>query len=149
MFLPLRSASLKPKFLPIGKLPARTLIHTPPINHETTYYASGREGLPKDREKAVHWAKKSAEQGNADAQCFLGVSYLLDGDTPQDITNGIILLRKSAEQGYANAQYLLETAYLTGHIVPKDVRTTRDWFQKAAAQGYQPAPEMLQSHELR
>ena len=38
-------------------------------------YAIGRGGLQRDGQEAVKWFTKSAEQGNADGEYFLGVMY--------------------------------------------------------------------------
>ena len=42
------------------------------------------EGVPQDDAKAVKWYRKAAEQGNADAQFFLGFMYDAGRGVPQD-----------------------------------------------------------------
>ena len=43
-------------------------------NNLALSYANG-DGVQKDSAEAATWYRKSAEQGNADAQCSLGVMY--------------------------------------------------------------------------
>ena len=51
---------------------------------------------------------KSAEQGNADAQCWLGLCYDLGKGVGQDYGEAMKWLRKAAEQGNKSAKDELE-----------------------------------------
>ncbi|PYR64584.1 MAG: hypothetical protein DMG20_16230 [Acidobacteria bacterium] len=75
------------------------------------------QGVEKDSDQAIKWYKAAADQGNADAQFFLGAIYLL----PQrDIPEGLKWLRLSADQGMQDAQFLLGMAYLKGQNFTHD-----------------------------
>lgn len=39
-------------------------------------YYSGKEGMPQDYKKAVHWFRRAAEQNSGEGQYLLGVCYL-------------------------------------------------------------------------
>jgi TPR repeat protein len=59
-------------------------------------------------ETAYYWFRKSAEQGNADSQGFVG-QYLYEGiGCTQNKEEGLKLLKKAAEQDGTIAQFYLE-----------------------------------------
>ena len=75
-----------------------------------------------------------AEQGNADAQCFLGISYDEGQGVPQDYTEAAKWYRKAAEQGHAMAQCFLGIYYDAGRGVPQNYTEAIKWYCKAAEQ---------------
>ena len=90
------------------------------------------QGVEKDSDQAIKWYKAAADQGNADAQFFLGAMYLL----PQrDIPEGLKWLKLSADQGMQDAQFLLGMAYLKGQNFTHDPVQAYMWLELAAAQG--------------
>ncbi len=76
-----------------------------------------------------------AEQGNAEAQLFLGDIYLNGLGVSQDYAQEIRWYRLAAEQGYAGAQYNLGFMYVMGRGVQQDHVQAYLWFNLAAAQG--------------
>ena len=80
--------------------------------------------------------KKSAEQGDAVAQCNLGVMYRKGNGVPQDYGKAFDWYLKSAEQGYADAQMALGLMYLKAKGVPQDYTKALEWLTKSAEQGY-------------
>src|SRR5215469_9394049 len=48
-----------------------------------------------------------AKQGNAEAQCELGIMYANGKGVPQDYTEAIKWYRLAADQGYSTAQFSL------------------------------------------
>jgi TPR repeat protein len=97
-------------------------------------YASGEFGLKRDRAQAAAWYRKAAEQGNTDAQFWLGILY----DRPDDDGNDALAVawyRKAAERGDSRAQYYLGTKYIQGRGVEKNDAQALAWFRKAAEQG--------------
>ena len=52
----------------------------------------------------MKWYRKAAEQGDADAQYNLGISYDRGEGVPQDYVEAVKWYRKAAEQGDADAQ---------------------------------------------
>jgi len=93
----------------------------------------GNEGLALT---ALREWRPLAEQGNANAQFFLGVMYDKGRGVPQDYAEAVKWLRKAAEQGVAEAQYNLGVMYDRGLGVPQDYAEAVKWSRKAAEQGY-------------
>ena len=90
----------------------------------------------KDYIEAVKWYRKAAEQGNAKAQCNLGVCYGNGRGVSKDESEAVKWYRKAAEQGNANAQFNLGVCYDNGRGVSKDESEAVKWYRKAAEQGY-------------
>lgn len=78
-----------------------------------------------------------ASNGDAEAQCKLGVYYVHGNgnDIAQDYTNAVKWFRKAAEQGNPKAQFLLGACYF-GYGVAQDYTNEFNWYRKAAEQGY-------------
>ena len=74
-----------------------------------------------DYAKALKWYRKSAEQGNAMAQCNLGFMYDEGEGVPLDFAKAMKWYRKAAEQGNTVAQLQLGLMYANCIRVPKDV----------------------------
>jgi hypothetical protein len=87
-------------------------------------YANG-QGVTKDEAEAVNWWRKSAEQGNADAQFNLGLSYDNGLGVTKDEAEAVKWYRKAAEQGNANAQSNLGFMYANATPVSRAKRGTR------------------------
>ena len=104
----------------------------------------------QDYTKAVEWFRKAAEQGDADAQCNLGICYYKGEGVPSNYDKAAEWWRKSAEQEYAKAQYYLGYCYYYGiGDVPKDLIKAVEWFRKAAEQGNKNAIESLKILETQ
>lgn len=96
-------------------------------------YAEG-EGVPKDKNEAVEWYYKAAEQGLADAQFCLGKCYEEAVKVEGHVEQAVKWFRKAAEQGHAEAQFHL------GRIYTKRGRRynragAAEWLCRAAEQG--------------
>jgi len=70
-------------------------------------YAQGN-GVPQNHTEALKWFYKAAEQGNADAQYYIGAMYAVGVDVPKDRAEASKWFRKAAEQGHENAKWFLE-----------------------------------------
>ena len=79
--------------------------------------------------------KQKAEQGDANAQCYLGYCYLNGKDVEKDPREAVKWFRKSAEQGLKEAQGYLGYCYFKGDGVEKDLREAVKWYRKSAEQG--------------
>ena len=79
--------------------------------------------------------QKVAEQGNADAQLYLGFMYEDGRGVKQDYFKAVEWYQKAAEQGYADAQFFLSNMYYAGKGVKQDYFKAVEWYQKAAEQG--------------
>ena len=78
---------------------------------------------------------KSAEQGDADAQCNLGLCYEYGDGVEKDFREAVRWYRKSAEQGNAVAQFALGGCYKKGYGVEKDLGKAWRWLRNAAGRG--------------
>jgi len=85
-----------------------------------------------DYKAAYDEFKPLAEQGNAEAQDYLGYMYQNGLGVRQDYAEAAKWFRKSAEQGYALGQNNLGTMYQNGFGVPKDFAEALKWYRKAA-----------------
>ncbi|MDR2751272.1 MAG: sel1 repeat family protein, partial [Clostridiales bacterium] len=59
------------------------------------------DGVEKDYEKTVKWYRKSAEQGNVDAQTSLGFCYLNGDGVEENFEEATKWFEKSGGQGEA------------------------------------------------
>ena len=122
---PLKKISMTPKKLVIlisGILGVATVIGVP------LYLKS-----PKYQVKTV--IRKSAEQGNSDAQNGLGWMYRNGYGVEQDYVKAVEWYRKSAEQGNAAGQNNLGYMYEHGYGVEQDYVKAVEWYRKSAEQG--------------
>ncbi|MCX7094352.1 MAG: hypothetical protein NTY50_13005 [Methylobacter sp.] len=118
----------------------------------------------KDKETALMWLNKAAEQGLAGGQLALGLYYFqginkdlvnkaktsLFADENTALTGVIVMhlkdgkdaglaftwFKKAAEQHCAEAQYLLAVCYRDGIGVKQNDQLAFAWFGKAAEQGF-------------
>jgi TPR repeat protein len=65
-------------------------------------------GITQDPKKALTWFKKSAEQGNAGAQCSLAACYLRGIGAEIDEEKAVKWYTKAAKQGNEDAKEALE-----------------------------------------
>lgn len=85
-----------------------------------------------------------AEQGDADAQYYLGTIYYHGKKgIAQDREKGVAWYRKAAEQGNSCAQYWLGYAYYHGEGIARDSEVGMTWLCKAAKQGNTYAMDLL------
>ena len=94
-------------------------------------------GIPLDDEKALYWYRKAAEQGEADAQHWVGRQYEhgLRG-VPRDNSQAAKWYRLSAEQGDVLAQTRLAALHFNGDGVLQDYHEALRWYRAAAMQGW-------------
>lgn len=60
-------------------------------------------GVDRDTEKAAEWYKKSAENGNRNAQYQLGRRYYFGNGVNEKKTEAVKWYQKAAEQNHAEA----------------------------------------------
>jgi len=65
--------------------------------------------------------REAAEQGNAEAQYSLGVSYSTGKGVPRDAAEAANWYRKAAQNGYPPAQHNLSLLYISGEGVNRDL----------------------------
>ena len=90
------------------------------LYHMASCYFSGR-GLTKDEKEAARYYKLAADQGHADAQCCLGVSFANGAGVPKNVQEAARYYKLAADQGHAEAQCCLGVCYDVGEGVPKNV----------------------------
>ena len=78
---------------------------------------------------------RGIDQGDADAQTFLGAMYSKGQGVPQDYKKAAEWYRKAADQGVSDAQSNLGVMYANGQGVPQDDGEAAAWYSKAADQG--------------
>ena len=106
----------------------------------------GCRTAPTPEDKAEQY-RKAAEQGNTEAQLYLGSCYFYGDGVAQDKAEAVKWWLKAAQQGLPEAQYDLAIAYNKGVGVKEDPAKAKKWLQKAAAQKYEPAVELLKKIE--
>lgn len=76
-----------------------------------------------------------AKEGNAQAQCFLGICHADGIGVPKDISKAWDLYIQASEQDEALALYMLSTYYAEGKYVPRDLLHSEAIMTQAAASG--------------
>ncbi|OHW62278.1 putative beta-lactamase HcpC precursor [Andreesenia angusta] len=104
------------------------------------YYETG-SGVEKNKENALYWLEKAAEQGHIDAQNLFNT--LIEIENTDSKIFDIEYCKNMAKQGDLEAQSILGTAYYLGNGVEKDFKKARYWFMKAAKQGSEDAQGLL------
>jgi TPR repeat protein len=87
---------------------------------------------------------KLANQGDADAQGYLGWMYDLGKGTEEDNYEAVKWYQKASEQGVRFTQHNLGLMYEKGEGVSKDINKALKWYRKAAAQGDEKAKSRLE-----
>ena len=103
----------------------------------TTAYKAGNFKL------AYEEFLKAAEQGDAEAQFYLGVMYDKGRGVPRDYVDAMQWYRKAAVRGVAEAQYNLALMYDKGQGIKQDYMAAARWYREAADQGLAEAQNNL------
>ncbi len=99
-------------------------------------YSVGYEAYRRgDYATALRIFRQLADQGNADAQCSLGLMYGFGNGVTQDYAAALKWYHKAADQGYADAQLNLGLLYTRGKGVTHDIVQAHMWYTLAAASG--------------
>lgn len=88
-----------------------------------------------DYATALGLLRPLAEQGDAAAQCYLGLAYDNGQGVPQDYRMAAAWLRKAADQGFPAAEHNLGVLYEHGQGVAQDYAAAASWYRKAADHG--------------
>ena len=93
-------------------------------------------GVAGNKNEAIKWCTKAAQQGSVSGQGQLGAYYLgSDLSEKERCDNALEWFRLAAEKGDAMAQANLGTLYDAGSCVTKDYQEALRWLRKAADQG--------------
>ncbi len=94
------------------------------------FYLEGNYEINKDEAKGVEWLKKSAEQGNAEAQELLGKCYMQGTGLDKDEKMAVYWYEKAAEQGRTFSQGELVRCYEQGIGVEINDKIVVKWLEK-------------------
>ncbi len=97
-----------------------------------------------DRQQAILWLTRSAQQNLPAACLYLGMKYAFGNSVKQDIQKAEKLYGQAARQGWAMAQYLLAILYLDNEKERDKQILAAAWLQLASKQHYPGAAEKLQ-----
>jgi hypothetical protein len=89
-----------------------------------------------DYNAALNEFRPLAEQGQAQAQDYLGQMYANGQGVPQDHVEAIRWLSRAAKQSLPSAQYHLGVLYQKGRGVPQNYAQAAHWYRLAADQGH-------------
>lgn len=104
-----------------------------------------------DYATALRLFETLAEEGDAEAEFWLGDMYLSGDGVPQDNAQALMWLGRSAEHGKTVAGWLLGQVYDGGlqHLgidVPEDTALAVEWYATAAEAGFEAAWYQLAEH---
>lgn len=99
------------------------------------YLTGNTAGSPRDPERAAALLLKAAEQGNAEAQYYLGLLYQNGKGVEKDFEQAFALFKSAAENGVQAAQYELSKAYANGRGTDVDEVKGLQWLRAAADGG--------------
>ena len=89
----------------------------------------------KDYETTIRLWSPLAEQGNLEAQYWLGGMYEDGRGVPQDHQKAFSLFSLASEQGFSYAQYNLGVMYYNGQGVPQDYALAHMWLNICGSTG--------------
>lgn len=73
------------------------------------YYSQGRYGFPKDQNQSFAWAKRSADQGFAQAQRYVGACYEFGVGVNENPAEAAVWYNKAAAQGLVKEGNIFNT----------------------------------------
>ncbi len=92
-------------------------------------------GIDKNDADAMQWAHKAADQGNADAQDFVGFAYLRGVMVKRNTALAFAYFKEAADES-AQAAFNLGQCYFGAQGTPQDCTKGVDWWENAAARGH-------------
>ena len=87
--------------------------------------------FPKDGTTALKWFTKAADQGDVNAQSYLGDIYAKGKGVPKNVKSAVKWFTLAAEQGDADSQYNLGQMYREGKVLPESDKTSLTWFARS------------------
>ncbi len=98
--------------------------------------------VPKNKNEALNWYRKSADQGLPVAEYAVGLLTVLSS-TNANLPAATEYFRKAAEKDFAPAQFLWGYCLQLGYGVSTNLLEAIVWYQKAASNNYAPAQYSL------
>lgn len=100
-------------------------------------------GTRRNREEALVWYRRSAEQGHAAAQCNLGTSLFNGWGAEPDPQAAIDWWLQAALNDNAHAMFNLGAVIAQGRYVIRDFARAYWWLSRASENGYVRADDVL------
>ena len=101
------------------------------------------EGTIPNKNEALKWFTKAANNNIAEAQYYLGLYYYQGECVDQNYESAVEWFTKAAEPGEDKAQFYLGECYRYGLGVTPDESVSQSWYTKAAEAGNDTAKDML------
>jgi hypothetical protein len=86
----------------------------------------------KNYTAALGLLRPLADQGDTEAQTYLGLMYDHGNGVPQNYAEALSWFRKAAEQGNGHGEANLGVMYVAGHGVARDYDEALKWLRKSA-----------------
>ena len=109
-------------------------------------YIEGK-GVAQNRDDAIFWFIKAAENDHVQAQYNLGHLYFEDKGDQESLKKGVAWWRRSSLQGFGIAQFNYARAVFYGFGVEQNLPEARYWMEQSAASGEDVARRFLDSHK--
>jgi TPR repeat protein len=93
------------------------------------------KGMAKNDAEAMQWAHKAADQGNADAQDFVGFAYLRGAVVKRNTKLALAYFKEAAEES-AQAAFNAGQCYFGAQGTEQDCGKGIEYWEKAAAKGH-------------
>ncbi len=97
----------------------------------------------EEYEKAFQHFMLAAEDGDAAAQCEVGMAYYRGEGVEQDYDQAVLWLKKATEQDDPQGWYVLGVCYLDGKGTAQDYRKASDCLYRAAEMGNEGAMRVI------
>ena len=82
-----------------------------------------------------NYYKKAADDGNVNAQYYIGTLYYKGKGIEKDYEKAFEYLKKAADKGHIDAQYNLGFCYAEGKGIEEDFKKAFEYWKKAADSG--------------
>lgn len=103
----------------------------------------GGRGTRRDREEAIVWTRRAAEQGHSAAQCNLGIALFRGWGAPPDPQAAIDWWLQAAINENAYAMFNIGYVLAKGRYVKRDLVRAYWWMAEASSHGYAGAADVL------
>jgi uncharacterized protein len=133
----------------LGKLYSKTSDGNFVVSGSKRRGSQPRLPLRLANQRGFEWTRKAAQNGDPQAQFYLGKSYLYGKSVSQDYGKALHWLQKAGNQENQEAQFLLGEIYLYSTGVETNLETAHQWFSRAAQGGMQKAREAKKLVESR
>lgn len=109
------------------------------------------KGIGEDETMAIHWWKKSAASGNAEAMYQIAHAYLFGSTVAKSVPDpdreAATWYFQAASAGHAEAAYTLGLLFIAGKGVVEDRNEAIRWFRSAASKGHVEARKAMETTE--